>query len=253
MTWPCRTVSPSATVTELTRPATSALTLTSSFGIAATVPRTMRSSTSVRRVTFAVSAVMVGTSGALGSSSALWPQDRTAKHRHETTKSFVFSLSKFRSKDFLQIRERELQIERRLQRLAPEIAQAALRVEQAEHRGAAGAVAFFGERLQVGGGRHEALLVRLHLPPRRVHARERAVYLVFDGPHRRLAPCSQLRGRRDRRRYFSLVPAEKWQTDADAEPRADVEVGWIVEERARRHDWRRRPFGAQQIEPPCLD
>ena len=73
-----------------------------------------------------------------------------------------------RSKNLLQIRERHLQIERGLQRLAAEIAQIALGIEHAEHRCPSRSVAFLGQGFQIGRGRHEPLFVRLDLTSLRI-------------------------------------------------------------------------------------
>src|SRR5262249_4911273 len=188
------------------------------------------------------------------SSAALWPQagdNTTSSDAHETNRRarsvrrVTPSLPWLRcprilrlllrnrgSKKLLQIRERELQVQHRLQRLASEIPQTALRVEDAEDRRASCAIAFFSERLEIGRRRHEALLVRLDLPPLGFDARHRAEHVVLDLAPDRVALAAQLRRRRDRSRDLALIATEDRHADADGAPRPDGELARCVDDGA---------------------
>ena len=123
---------------------------TSWFGTAAIVPRTTSGSTRSCRVTLPTSATMVGTSAAAPSSSAVFAQpgvktsapaaSRPSAARQPGRESAGAGPEPCRrlcnrsTDDLLQIREGRLEVEQRLQVVAPDVAQAALRVEQREQR-----------------------------------------------------------------------------------------------------------------------
>jgi hypothetical protein len=81
-------------------------------------------------------------------------------------------LPKSCAKYLLQLGDRQLQIERGLQRLATQLAQAALRLDEAEDGRPAGAIAFLRQRLQIGDSRDQAALERLDLPALGLDARD---------------------------------------------------------------------------------